>query len=873
MLSLFKPNRPSSELDESSSSSDEEHIIPPGTPYLTKINGKLVWARKKVPKTINPVQDLMGEAFGGNRAVIVRRRSRSLERPVTRVILGGNPAAQPQQITHSAPLLQQAFPNAMPPMAHCPHHHPPLWSPQFHPYFQFQPMPQPFQHPMQHPVQFPPQGLRLYIPQQPPAPPPLFVQQSPTEKEKEQLKAFDSHFNQTVRPYSTRLASASSEESQEKQKKKPQGKASEKVVEIAAEIGAVKVDIAVTKHICGECGRLRSRKYHHEHPLKPGEVPEIAFCRKCQKYATSTSESSDTEFVGVKSRKEKKDKEGRKGQKEKKARSSADDKDRASELPEAGPLSEPKACQPKLSPPKQATVEQVPTDEYIIVEEEISDHKPQPRGRSKRPVPKEYESRRRPLSPMTSQLSIVRSNSDPYGRPVRRENLRNVEHPVEIHEAFRDKVRRRSPNTQFRFVEVLQDHDEVDGKDLLYPRGVHLVDEAYEKPEGSRQYQKADRAHGRTSPYQAYIVEESESTYGGRRVVSQSSEQDGYEAYEESSRGPPSRHQSFENPNNLSSMVSSEARRRRKRERAPPTDLDSRPWDQPHVIRPEKNDEVIVVTETFLYRKKKLAQDEEERRKQEYIDRATMSPRKTSGFSTEEAADYYSEDWSRPEPEIFLPSIVGKPYQPYQSSKPTKVYRRSRHPDSEPTESEASYDDRESANKFSPQSRPPRSPILRAASNDWTGLNHTDWGDGPLTSSLTKSEHARRRKRVSRSPSRDNSRRRRSTSNGRPAYVRDATDGGTEKALILSPRVQSSRIRNMDDDNYSVSSSSSVTRFMRRENRDDVDDYSVSNMSDAEKDAEVEARHVRFRDTPSLRSARDNWTTSEGQSHGSRSEY
>jgi len=47
----------------------------------------------------------------------------------------------------------------------------------------------------------------------------------------------------------------------------------------------------VTKHVCAECGRLRSRKYQLENPLKPGETPSPAFCKKCQKDVTSTEES------------------------------------------------------------------------------------------------------------------------------------------------------------------------------------------------------------------------------------------------------------------------------------------------------------------------------------------------------------------------------------------------------------------------------------------------------------------------------------------------------------------------------------------------------------------------------------------------------
>jgi hypothetical protein len=71
--------------------------------------------------------------------------------------------------------------------------------------------------------------------------------------------------------------------------------------------------------------------------------------------------------------------------------------------------------------------------------------------------------------------------------------------------------------------------------------------------------------------------------------------------------------------------------------------------------------------------------------------------------------------------------------------------------------------------------------------------------------------------------------------------VRDATDGETEKALIPSPR----RSREWETERY-------------------VEEISVSDMTERERIAEGEARHVTFRDTPSVQSAHESWTvTSE----------
>ncbi|PVH84310.1 hypothetical protein DL98DRAFT_569259 [Cadophora sp. DSE1049] len=855
MLSIFRPNRPASDSDDSSSS-DDERIIPPGTPYLTKINGKLVWARKKTPKPVNPVQDLLGEAFG-SRAVIVRKRSKSLERPVTKVLIGNVPAVRQQQVAYSAPLPQQPFPTMMPPMVHYPHHPP---------QFLLQPMPQP--------VPQPPQLPQLHIPQQPPAPAPLFVQQSPTEKEKEQLKIFDAHFNKTVKPKTARVTSASSEESQDQ----PQEKPPQKSQETATQETTTKVKIAITRHVCGDCGRLRSRKYHHDHPLKPGEIPEVAFCRKCQKNASSTSESSEAEEA------HKSKKKGKSKKRDKKTKgpckkpvdiSDDDDDDESSDSPGPKPAKNPKLDQPKPGQPKKSAAKKAPSEDYIVVEEEWSDHEREPRGRSYSRTSREHDAPRRPLSPMASQLSAPPSRSRSYVRPSRQEHSNKGLHPIEIHEAFRETVRPRSPHIQYRYVEVVPSQVSFERDEPSYPRKVPIrfVDEVvYEKPVSPKRYQYQERDRERASSSKAYSVEEPESVarshharvddFDGDGSVRgpPSSRYDTFEVREASSRGPPSRENSFEVPDTMSSMRSSDARRRRKRERAPPGSPDFRPWEEPHVIHPDSDDEVVVVTETFEYRKKKQA-DGEERRRQEYIDRATLSPRKNYQFSGEEAARYYHDDWSRAEPDLGLPSLVGKPYQPYQPAKMNKGYRRDRHPDSELTGSEASYDYGKSDQHPPPRVPSPPSSVYQSKVNDWSGLKHTDWGDEPPCPLSSGSEHASRRGKVVHMPPIDIPRCHGSNSN-----ARYGTDGGSERALVVSPRHSSERNR----DSYNDYTESDLTE---RQHTDRSDEFSVSNMTELERQAEAEARHVTFRDTPSMRSLHDDWGTSEGHSQRSRSEY
>jgi hypothetical protein len=57
--------------------------------------------------------------------------------------------------------------------------------------------------------------------------------------------------------------------------------------------------VTITKHVCAKCGKVRSNKYHHHNPLKPGEVPAAAFCRKCEKDLTSTDVSDNDEGIAT----------------------------------------------------------------------------------------------------------------------------------------------------------------------------------------------------------------------------------------------------------------------------------------------------------------------------------------------------------------------------------------------------------------------------------------------------------------------------------------------------------------------------------------------------------------------------------------------
>ncbi|KFY23794.1 hypothetical protein V493_05631 [Pseudogymnoascus sp. VKM F-4281 (FW-2241)] len=48
-------------------------------------------------------------------------------------------------------------------------------------------------------------------------------------------------------------------------------------------------------HVCGQCGNSRSRKYQATHPINAGDVPPVSYCGKCQKEVTSSEDSDPSE--------------------------------------------------------------------------------------------------------------------------------------------------------------------------------------------------------------------------------------------------------------------------------------------------------------------------------------------------------------------------------------------------------------------------------------------------------------------------------------------------------------------------------------------------------------------------------------------------
>ena len=222
-------------------------------------------AREKKEKRASFVVDLLGEAFGIPR--IPRKRAKSLEGlllPGTPLLIGNVPYFPVQSQPPTPTLPQLTFP----------------------PNVQFQQI-----HPYQPPTQYPPAN---------PGPPAHYsvAPPSPTEKDFDELKSINRHYNSMhgKKPHNKKLHKRTSSA--------PLQSVDEEFGSTST-ITASNTTITITKHICANCQRIRSKKYHQEHPIKAGEKPAPDFCRKCQREASSTSGSDSDRGLKKKSKEQK----------------------------------------------------------------------------------------------------------------------------------------------------------------------------------------------------------------------------------------------------------------------------------------------------------------------------------------------------------------------------------------------------------------------------------------------------------------------------------------------------------------------------------------------------------------------------------------
>jgi len=220
---------------------------------------------EKKPRRHSRVRELFGDTFGAPTGESVKvkghRRSAStapsMSTPTPVIIDGVTYVPHP---LYTAPLQQQPF----------------------LPYYSVPPTPQLVQQPTF--IYPPPEPAKAPKPEKVLEPDP--EKRKATEEEKEQLRDIDAHYH--------KIAS-----------KDLHRHSSDPAIKSKVET-TTRTTVTITKHICAQCSRIRSTKYHHDNPIKPGEEPVPAFCRKCQRDASPTSSSGSD-----RDRKKKKSKDNR----------------------------------------------------------------------------------------------------------------------------------------------------------------------------------------------------------------------------------------------------------------------------------------------------------------------------------------------------------------------------------------------------------------------------------------------------------------------------------------------------------------------------------------------------------------------------------
>ncbi|EPE36368.1 hypothetical protein GLAREA_05706 [Glarea lozoyensis ATCC 20868] len=617
MLSVYQP--PPSE-----GSSLSKKKAPPGVPYLTKVNGKLVMARAKPKYTPPKAISLLGEAFGVTAA---RKRAKSISvTPPEPLMIGGIPYVPGPPPPHSAPIPQQPFP------------------PQPYPYAQgqnLQPIYPPASTPVpcctyQRPVTY------SDLPNVPPLTPDGIAR----------LQAIDGHFHQFVAPTLAKETSNLSEES--------------------AKTTGSKTTITITKHICANCQRIRSRRYQQKNPIIPGKEPAPDTCRRCQR-DVSCSESSDSEAElerkTSRSKRKSKDKR-RKKSKKREPSSSRKEKSRSSVRIRRFSYSRERSAY-------------IPDDDgFTIFSDEERD-----RGRRRSNPQSQYSSE----DDIATDIEGHYAEENERGRrgiPIRRSRSDRIRSEIGMPSPNKSYVKLR-PTSTFRYADQYDDTCATRCSQTSSPGPSYRYVPApydYERPSSPLERVKSrsendhmmgsytqprrfgegfdyNNSQPGTNKVPVYFNDDDDNDYFDNTFSGQSQESapdhsaDWYykdpadetlnlvgswgatKATDLDQRCP--RESNVDDTSSIS-LRSQESRRRRRRERR----MSANHWGLPHVLNPKNDDQVIVVKEEYVYRPKKRAEEE---KLQEYTDRAVLGDRyeRREFEKRDDAERYYRDDWAR----------------------------------------------------------------------------------------------------------------------------------------------------------------------------------------------------------------------------------
>ncbi|RDW84400.1 hypothetical protein BP6252_01990 [Coleophoma cylindrospora] len=358
MLTVYQPAKSASK--EASEDEVEEVILPAKRPYLTKVNGRLVMARQKHDRSASAM-NLLGEAFGLSTTRVIRRRPSSPE--IEKTVPVYNTLPNPQR--HYYP-TNYASPDAIQAVSS-----PVLLYPGN----------------MIQVVAIAPPQLLPSLPRR------MSLQTINSQAASEpcrvigedlaQLHLLDAHYRAYVAQNKDKIPAENAAEKQ-----------TSCTTAVTDQQASSKTTITITKHVCAGCGRLRSRKYHHNNPIQSGEEAKQTFCRKCQKDPSSTS-SDDNDKVEKKRKNKQKRKKGKKGKVPLASVSIVTREilnlaqDSESPSSEAVEIAADASNKPALGVEKELhrtlkikEIKRRPSAEYIVVEEYESDDQPQENGGS-----------------------------------------------------------------------------------------------------------------------------------------------------------------------------------------------------------------------------------------------------------------------------------------------------------------------------------------------------------------------------------------------------------------------------------------------------------------------------------------------------------
>ncbi|OAF54878.2 hypothetical protein VC83_08610 [Pseudogymnoascus destructans] len=437
---------------------------------------------------------------------------------------------------------------------------------------------------------------------------------------------------------------------------------------------ATPTSITVTRHLCANCGNLRSRKYQAAHPLQAGDTAPVSFCRKCEKEFRSTDSEIEIELPLKKSRRH-----YRKVQREKHIKKVVYEKDlfpathicaqcgnprsrkyqathpiNAGETP---PVSYCGKCQKQVTSSEDSAGSEGETVTYVT------------KGRNTHETDRKYyrDRRLKNISKSTNQrhyLDLDGESGSTASKKVRASTP--VEECIVVTERSSDQ-RQKGRQSQRHFK---GDGDELQQSPLaairkpIRRRSSELLPAAVRRTgSSSRRRTRRGKAQPLSEHYE-YDSQESSDLEGLAEKAYRDYLSDGAPLHERDlSLGPSKRRspqaqvhrrrvsaqalEGYLSEDSLARFREAASTRRKERESLPPQNVRSAHPGIQKELKNLKDDEMLVVTERYVYRPLKSTSAVGELR-DERADRGRKPHRAPQRLiSQNDAAEYFPEEWSR----------------------------------------------------------------------------------------------------------------------------------------------------------------------------------------------------------------------------------